>query len=128
MQVPWSDLRTVVLLLALFVAAYALRRLGILPTSPTEAAAIKRADRAEAELASNLAEISRLTAENLALERTRSLEAVLELLGQVIDKLAHFNGSLAHVEEGLRQATEGLKLVTGLIVGAAEFPIRKDGT
>lgn len=78
------------------------------------------------------------------LEKERSLEPVMQVVervmthvevmvdsqGQVLDKLRSFNGTLAHLEDGLRDATdaqrsstEAMKLITGLIVGAADPPL-----
>jgi hypothetical protein len=108
--------------------SYVLRRFGILPMSPTEAASIARADRAEGELAKANQRIGEL-------EQSKSLKPVLELLrdaahanAQVLEKLAAFNGSLhrinvalAESQRGLHEATEAIKFVSGLVVGANEL-------
>jgi hypothetical protein len=123
-----TSVSSVVALIAFALLAYLLRRLHILPMSPTEAASIARADRAENELAKANQRIGEL-------EQSKSLKPVLELLrdaahanAQVLEKLAAFNGSLhrinvalAESQRGLHEATEAIKFVSGLVVGANEL-------
>lgn len=112
----------VLLLVALaLVVAYLLRRIGVLPFSPTESAAVDRADRAEGELAKANQRIGEL-------EQTRSMKPIIEALqtnaelqAQVMDRLAHHNGSFQHVEKSLSLIEHSLQTLTGFIVGVAEL-------
>jgi hypothetical protein len=123
-----ATVTTAALILVLAVLAYVLRRFGILFMSPTESAAVARANRAENELALANQRIGEL-------EQSKSLKPILELLNsasqanaQVLERLASLNGalgridaSLAETQEGLHVATEAIKLVAGLVVGATEL-------
>lgn len=123
--------------LVITVSSYFLRRLGWIPTSPTEEAAIARADRAEKELEKAHHRLGEL-------EQTRSLRPVLILLrdaaqaqAQVIEKLTAFNGSMAaqkqaldetreslqETREGLEAAVDSIKFVTGLVLSVADIDV-----
>lgn len=121
----------------LFVSAYVLRRLRIIPYSPTETAAVARANRAETELASANTTIGTLQTENAALKKERDLSSVIELVekvssgvDQTLAKLSDLNGSLtasarAHeasaealveVKAGLAASTKAVELVAQQVI------------
>ena len=107
----------------------------------------------ESELKLADRKLVRLEAEHAALqvkadtlEKERSITpvlttvaVVLDLVEQsahtqnkVLDKLVDFNGTLARLAEGLREATEAqhtsteaLKLVTGLVIGVNDLPVKE---
>jgi hypothetical protein len=129
------ELALLAFLIAVVVIAYVLRKVGVLPFSPTEKAAADRADRAERELAEANKRIGEL-------EATRSMKPLLELQRETaalvttaIEKLASFNGSMKAIHAGLDETNAGLmqtnetltvtvealKMVAGLVVGATEI-------
>jgi hypothetical protein len=117
------------------VVLLVLNQLGLLnwlkPKSASDIAAeLELGDRRERRLEAKIVERDQLISE---LRQQRTNEPVLELVNRVfetqqqtLDKLAHFNGALKRNEEGLREATEALRMVAGLVVGAADLPVKEE--
>lgn len=107
---------TAILLGAACVLAYTLRRLRLLPFSPTERAAVERADRAENELMEAHKRIGEL-------EQTRSMQPIVEALAknselqaQILERLANHNGSFRHMEDSLDTVRASLAEVRDALV------------
>ena len=107
---------------------------------PVENSALRRADRAEAELENanrTIAEqdvaVAAYEARIAVLERERSLAAVLELLERItagvdtmFDKMGELNGSLTHTREGLAEAVDAMRTSTRAIEFLAGQVINRD--
>jgi hypothetical protein len=107
------DAGAVILIAIAAIIVYLLRRMNVMPFSPTEKAAVERADRAENELAEANKRIGEL-------EQTRSMRPIVEALArnselqsQILERLANYNGSFKHMEDSLAAVRGSLSEVLG---------------
>lgn len=89
---------------------------------PVEVSALRRAERAEAELENANLTIAEQDAELEHLRRERNLATVIALVEDVaggvktmLEKMGELNGSLTHTREGLEQAVKAIQASTTAI-------------